>query len=261
MAAALDLFLIPADIAPGGVSGLAIILSKFVPLPTGTLILIINIPIFIWGLKNFSRRFVAASLFGMVCLSVMTDALSFLRPLTGDYILSSVYGGAVMGLGTGIVLRAGMTTGGTDIAAQILKKHFPDFSVGRFILIIDAFIIVLAGIVYGKWEVVLYSAAALYVSTKIVDIIVEGVDFAKLVYVVSDCSKEISTEISGRLHHGSTALHGSSDYSGKNKTVLMCVVKKYEISKLKKIIYQTDPNAFVVVSEVREVFGNGFKNY
>lgn len=260
-ALALNLFLIPADIAPGGMSGLAVVVNHITGIPVGGLILILNIPIFIWGLKNFSRSYMLRSFFGMSALSVLTEVFSFLKPVTGDLILASVYGGALMGLGIGTVFFAGTTTGGTDIAAQILKKRFPSFSVGRFILLIDAVIVTFAGLVYNKWEVALYSAAALYISTGVIDLITEGVDFAKVLYIISDKPREIAEEISRRLEHGTTMLYGSSVYTGKDKTVLMSVVKKYEIGKLKKIINGIDENAFVIVSDAREVLGRGFKQH
>lgn len=261
IALSLDLFLVPADIAPGGLSGVAIILHHLANIPVGISILVLNIPIFLWSLRYFSKGFVVSSLFGMTALSVLTDSLAWLKPVTGDILLSAVYGGALMGLGLGMVFTAGSTTGGTDIAAQILKKHFPSISVGRFVLIIDAFIVILAGITFGKWEVILYSTAALYICTYIIDLMIEGIDFAKVAYVISDNPRAISEEISKNLVRGTTALHASSHFTGAEKTVLMCVVKKYQISKLKQIIREIDPNAFVILSDTREVLGNGFKKH
>lgn len=261
IAMSLDLFLVPADIAPGGLSGVSIILHHLTNIPVGISILVLNIPIFLWGLRNFSLSFMLSSLLGMFALSAFTDAFAFLKPVTSDILLSAIYGGALMGLGLGLVFQAGSTTGGTDIAAQILKKHFPSISVGRFVLIIDAFIVLLAGLVFGRWEVILYSAAALYICSYIIDLLVEGIDFAKVAYIISDTPEKISAQISETLERGTTALHASSHYSGANKTVLMCVVKKYEITKLKKIIKLVDKNAFVILSDTREVLGNGFRNH
>lgn len=259
-AAALDLFLIPSDIAPGGASGLAIVLGHIMHIPVGILIVILNIPVFVLAARRFNLEFVLSSLFGMFSLSVMTEVLSKLEPLTDDLILSSVYGGALLGLGMGTVFRAGTTTGGTDIAAMLLKKSFSGFSVGRFVLLNDAVIVTLAGLVYHRWEVALYSAAALFVSSHVLDLIVEGVDFAKVVYIISDIPASLAREISDSLSRGTTAISGSSIYSGTEKTVLMCVVKKYEIGKLKRIIREADSRAFVIVSDAREVLGNGFKS-
>ncbi len=261
MAVSLNLFIIPAELAPGGVSGLAIVINHLTGVPVGLLILILNIPIFLLGGKNFSKGFVFISLFGMISLSVATDIFAFLNPVTGDMLLSSVYGGVLLGLGIGIVFRESSSTGGTDIVAHVLRKKLRTFSVGRFVLLIDTAIVLLAGIIYNKWEVVLYSAIALYISSYIIDLLVEGVDFAKAAYVISDKPGEIAERISTELERGTTALSGSSMYTGNNKTVLMCIVKKYEITKLKEIISCVDGNAFVIVSDTREVLGNGFKRY
>ncbi len=260
-AIALNVFLAPANIAPGGISGLAIVINHISALPLGLLILILNIPIFIWGLKHFSRRFMLYSLVGMFLLSVFTDALVNTPRITEDILLSAVYGGALLGTGIGLVFSSGCTTGGTDIAAQILKKKFPAISVGRFVLIIDAFIIAIAGIVFGNWEVMLYSAIAIYISTFIIDIIVEGGDSAKAVYIISDRNSDIAEQISLQLVRGTTLLHGSSFYSKEAKKVLLCVVKKHQISTLKNIIKTVDPDAFVIFTDARQVVGRGFDNY
>ncbi|MBQ9757140.1 MAG: YitT family protein [Clostridia bacterium] len=260
VALALDLFLIPADIAPGGLSGVSILIHHLTKIPVGISILFLNIPIFLFSLKYFDKSFLISSLFGMVSLSVFTDVFSFITPVTSDVLLSAVYGGSLMGLGLGIVFYSGSTTGGTDIAAQILKKHFPSFSIGRFILIIDISIVLLAGLTFGRWEVILYSAIALFFCSHIVDLMLEGIDFAKIAYIISDKPAEISHKIYEQLNRGTTALHGSSHYTKNKKTVLLCVVKKYEINKLKKIIKLTDSNAFVILSNAHEVLGNGFKN-
>ncbi len=261
MAISLNLFLIPADIAPGGLSGVAIIIHHLANIPVGISILLLNIPLFLCSIRYFSAGFMISSLFGMIFLSVFTDVFTFLKPVTSDLLLSAVYGGVLMGIGLGLVFRVGSSTGGTDIGAQILKKHFPFVSVGRFVLIIDAIIVTLAGLTFGRWEVTLYSAIALYICSYIVDLLIEGIDFAKVAYVISENSKEISDEISKSLERGSTALHATSHYTGKDKTVLMCVVKKYEINKLKKLIKQIDENAFVILLDAREVLGKGFKGH
>lgn len=258
-ALSLNLFLIPANIAPGGLSGVAILLHHLAKLPVGLTILGLNIPLFLWSLKYFNAGFMFSSLFGMISLSVFTDCFAWLPVVTQDVLLSAVYGGVLMGLGLGIVFTAGSSTGGTDIAAQILKKHFPSVSVGRFVLIIDAFIVILAGIVFTKWEVTLYSAVALYITTYIIDLMVEGINFAKVAYIISDKPSSISEGISDSLSRGTTALHAFSHFTGDEKTVLLCVVKKYEITRLKMLIKSLDPNAFVILSDAREVLGNGFK--
>ena len=260
-AIALDVFLAPSDIAPGGLSGLSVVLNHLTRLPIGVLILILNVPVIIWGLIHFNKRYMLCSLIGMFLLSLFVEVFAFLPKITEDILLSAVYGGGLMGLGIGLVFGSGWTTGGTDIVAQILKKKFPSISVGRFVLIIDAFVIVVAGITFGKWEVLLYSAIALYISSFIIDIIAEGGNAAKVAYIISKQQKEIAAAISQRLDRGTTLLHGWSFYSGEEKTVLLCVVRKYEVPQLKNIIRETDKGAFVIVSDAREVLGNGFNSH
>jgi len=260
-AIALDVFLAPSDIAPGGLSGLSVVLNHLTRLPIGVLILILNVPVIIWGLMHFNKRYMVYSLIGMFLLSLFVEVFSFLPKITEDILLSAVYGGGLMGLGIGLVFGSGWTTGGTDIVAQILKKKFPAVSVGKFVLIIDTFVIAVAGITFGKWEVLLYSAIALYISSFIIDIIAEGGNAAKVAYIISKHQKEIATAISQRLDRGTTLLHGWSFYSGEEKTVLLCVVRKYEVPQLKSIIKETDKGAFVIVSDASEDLGNGFNSH
>ncbi len=261
VAISLDVFLVPANIAPGGISGLSVVLNHLLNIPLGILIFVLNIPIFLLGLRYFDKKFLLYSLGGMLLLSVCTDALVNIPRITEDILLSAVYGGALLGTGIGLVFSSGCTTGGTDIAAQILKKKFPAISVGRFVLIIDAFIIAIAGIVFGNWEVMLYSAISIYISTFIIDIIVEGGDSAKAVYIISDRNADIAEQISLQLVRGTTLLHGSSLYSKEEKEVLLCVVKKHQISTLKNIIKTVAPDAFVIFTDARQVVGRGFDNY
>lgn len=261
MGAGLGLFLIPAQIAPGGISGLSTVFHYLTGLPTGFIMLIINIPIFIIGALNFSKKYIGISFFGMIMLSIFIEIFSLIKPITEDVILASVFGGAFSGIGIGLVFRYGATTGGTDIVVMLLKKRFKDMSTGKFVILVDAVIVIFAGIVFRKWETVLYSTIAMIVSSYMIDAIVEGVDYAKAVFVISDETDSIAENVSKILSRGVTCLNGFSPYSRKDKSVLLCVVRRYEISRLKKIIYDVDKDAFVVISEAKEVLGNGFGNY
>ncbi len=261
VAIALDAFLAPGNIAPGGISGLSIVINYLSNIPLGILIFVFNIPIFLIGLKYFNHKFLIYSLGGMLLLSTFTDLLVAIPRITDDLLLSAIYGGALLGLGIGLVFSAGCTTGGTDIVVQILKKKFPSISVGRFVLIVDAFIVAIAGIVFGTWEVMLYSAIAIYISTILIDIIVEGGDAAKAVYIISNKNPEIAEQISSKLVRGTTLLHGSSFYSKEDKNVLLCVLRKHQIPTLKTIIKETDPDAFVIFTDARQVVGRGFDTH
>ncbi len=259
MAVSLDVFLVPFQIAPGGVSGLATVLGYFTALPVGLMILLINIPILLWGLFEFDAEFLVVSIFGTFALSGFTELFShMLSPITDNEILVSVLGGAMLGLGMGVVLLANATTGGTDIVAKILKQKFPRFSIGVFILIIDAFVVAFAFFVTGKWETMLYSGIALYFCTKVVDAMVDGVNYAKMALIISDYPNEINAAISKEMQRGATNLFGYSSYSGQNKNVVMCVVRRNEIVRLKEIVKKTDTNSFVIVADVKEVQGRGF---
>ena len=261
MGMGLGLFLIPAQIAPGGISGLSTVLHYLTGFPAGVIMLIINIPIFIVGALNFSKKYIFISFFGMLMLSVFIELFSIFMPVTNDVILASVFGGAFSGIGIGLVFRYGATTGGTDIIVMLLKKRFKNMSTGNFVILVDAIIVIFAGIVFKKWETVLYSTLAMIVASYMIDTIVEGIDYAKAVFVISDHSENIAESISSKLFRGTTCLMGFSPYTMNEKNVLLCVVKRYEIAKLKKIIYETDKNAFVIISDAKEVFGRGFADY
>ena len=175
-----------------------------------------------------------------------------------DTLLVSVAGGAILGFGIAVVLRTGGTTGGTDIIVLLLRKFLPTLSVGQLFLTIDGVIIVIAGAVFKSPETILYSAAALFVSSRVTDAVLEGVNFAKLIYIVSEKPKEITEQIYSGIDRGVTGLNSVSMYTGKNGVTLLCVIRRYQLPKLKKLIYETDPSAFVIVSDAREVTGNGF---
>jgi len=261
MGMGLGLFLIPSKIAPGGISGLSTVLHYLTGFPTGLIMLVINIPIFILGARSFSKKYIFISFLGMLMLSVFIEVFSAFEPITKDVILASVFGGAFSGIGIGLVFRYGATTGGTDIIVMLLKKRFKNMSTGKFVVLVDAIIVIFAGVVFRKWETVLYSTLAMIVSSYMIDTIVEGIDYAKAVFVISDKSDSIAENISNQLFRGTTCLTGFSPYTGNNKNVLLCVVRRYEIAKLKKIIYEADETAFVVISEAKEVLGKGFDDY
>ncbi len=259
MALSLDMFLVPGGIAPGGVSGLATVISRGTSIPVGLLIFLINIPVFIWGMIEFDIRFLLSSLVGTMLLSVFTEIFAaFVNPITDNEVLLCVFGGGMMGVGMGLVIVSGATTGGTDIAAKILKKKFPHISIGAFVMIIDAVVVLLSGIVSRRFETMLFSAAALFVSVKALDAVTDGVEFAKTAFIISDCPEKITKEISEKMKRGTTLLNGFSSYTNKNKNVILCVVLRSELTALKEIVKSVDGSAFLIVSDAKEVLGNGF---
>lgn len=258
MGISLSVFLAPFKIAPGGVSGLATVIHYLTGARIGILIFLINIPIFILGYVSFDRRFVILSVYGTLLLSASAEIAGMFKLPTDDTLLACVFGGAIMGFGISLVIRSGGSTGGTDILALVIRKNCPNISVGQLFLIIDGIIITLAGIVFKSGETVLYSAAALIVSGYITDISVEGVKFARLVYIISDKCDAITDGIYNNLKRGVTGIKSVSMYTKKERKILMCVIRKRELYRLKRIIKSEDPTAFIIVTDAKEVAGNGF---
>ncbi|ADL08439.1 YitT family protein [Thermosediminibacter oceani] len=253
----LTMFLIPNKVAAGGVSGLATVLHYLFGLPVGWTMLAFNIPLFIAGVVFLGSGFGAKTVLGTVLLSVFTELTKNFPVLTRDLLLSSVYGGIVLGLGLGLVFRTRASTGGSDIAAMLMHHFLPSVSIGQGILIIDFFVIALNGVSFN-WELAMYSWIALYVSSKVIDIVQEGINYAKAVYIISDRNDEIQKRILEDLGRGITLFEAKGGYTGENRDVLMCAVTRLELPKLKKIIWDIDPRAFIIVHDVHEVLGEGF---
>ena len=276
-AAAINIFLVPYKIAPGGVTGIATVIyylssGRF---PVGTTMLVLNIPLFIFGIRFIGGRFAIRTLFSTVFLSAIIDlAKPFTDYFTShyltnfdsissnpDYLLYSIFGGFFMGAGLGLVFRSGATTGGTDLAARIVKHFAPQLTMGQLLLIIDSSVILFAAISFNSFLLALYAILSLYISSKVIDAILEGINFAKAVYIISDKSDEISKLILVELDRGVTALKGTGMYTGGDKQVLYCVLQRGQLPLLKLLVKKTDPTAFVILSDVREVLGEGFKTY
>lgn len=259
MGVALSVFMVPFKIAPGGVSGLATVLHYLTGLRVSVLIPLINIPIFIIGIIRLERDFLVKSVFGTVVLSIATETAAILPPPTSDPLISAVFGGAVMGIGISAVLSRGGTTGGTDILVIVIRRSFSEVSVGRLYLLIDGAVIAMAGLAFSSGEVIFYSAVSLVVSTYMTDAALEGLNLARLVYIISDSNREICDRIYAELKRGVTGLNSVSMYSGRSGRILMCVIRKGQLSKLKKIIQDIDKDAFVIICDAKEVMGSGFE--
>ncbi len=259
MGVALSVFMVPFKIAPGGVSGLATVLHYLTGLRVSVLIPLINIPIFIIGIIRLERDSIVKSVFGTVVLSIATETAAILPPPTSDPLISAVFGGAVMGIGISAVLSRGGTTGGTDILVLVIRRSFSEVSVGRLYLLIDGAVIAMAGFAFSSGEVIFYSAVSLVVSTYMTDAALEGLNLARLVYIISDSNREICDRIYAELKRGVTGLNSVSMYSGRSGRILMCVIRKGQLSKLKKIIQDIDKDAFVIICDAKEVMGSGFK--
>ncbi len=259
MGVALSVFMVPFKIAPGGASGLATVLHYLTGLRVSVLIPLINIPIFIIGIIRLERDVLVKSVFGTVVLSIATETAAILPPPTSDPLISAVFGGTVMGIGISAVLSRGGTTGGTDILVLVIRRSFSEVSVGRLYLLIDGAVIAMAGLAFSSGEVIFYSAVSLVVSTYMTDAALEGLNLARLVYIISDSNREICDRIYAELKRGVTGLNSVSMYSGRSGRILMCVIRKGQLSKLKKIIQDIDKDAFVIICDAKEVMGSGFE--
>jgi len=253
-----DIFLIPNKIAPGGVTGIATVLHHQFGFAVGMTMLIINIPLFLMGFRYLGGPFGIKTFYATVILSIFTDALAGLPVLTQDPLLASIFGGMVIGLGLGLTIYCNSTTGGTDLLAMLINRFLPSVSVGRILLIIDGLVVTFAAISFHNYEVGLYSAITIYLAAKLIDEIVAGADHAKGVYIISQKEAEIAEKLLSR-NRGVTALHGKGMWTGDQKEVLFCIIRPREIPKVKRVIREIDPDAFVFVTQVSEVLGDGFK--
>lgn len=261
-ALALDLFLVPHRIAAGGASGLATILHVLFRLPVGLTILAINIPLLLASIRTFGRHFGAKTIFGTFALSLMVDigAMFLKHPLTQNPVLAALYGGVVAGIGMGLTFRFNGTTGGTDLAARLLN-HYTPLSIGRALLIIDMSVIILAGFAFRDPDLALYALIAVFVTSKAIDTLLEGADFAKAAFIVTERPDEITQAVFTNLGRGVTALQGRGGYTGMDRQVLLCVVGRSEQNRLREIIGSLDPHAFVIFTAAHEVLGEGFKAF
>ncbi len=253
----LTMFLIPNKVAAGGISGLATVMYYLFKLPVGWTMLALNIPLFLAGVAFLGKGFGAKTLIGGLLFSVFTEITAGFPVITQDLMLSTVYGGIVLGFGLGIVFRVRGSTGGTDLAAMILNRFIPSISVGQGILLIDFFGIISSGIAFN-WELAMYAWIALFISSKVIDLIQEGFNYAKAVYIISVKAEEISQKILTEMERGVTLLEAEGGFTRHNKYVLLCVITRLEVSKLKNIVHEIDPRAFVIVHDVHEVLGEGF---
>ncbi len=276
-AASINIFLVPNKIAPGGVSGIATVIYYLIGgrVPVGLIMLILNVPLFLMGMRYIGRKFVVRTLFSTVFLSVAIDITEPLTnffvenfllnhegiPAQSDMLLYAIFGGFLMGLGLGTVFRSGATTGGTDLAAKIVHNFIPRFTIGQILLFIDTSVIIFAAVSFGSFQLALYAIVTLFISSKVIDAILEGVNFAKAVFIISDKSDKISRQIMEKLDRGVTALKGRGMYTGIDRTVLLCIVHRGQLTQLKEIVKEVDKKAFVILTDIREVLGEGFKTY
>jgi uncharacterized membrane-anchored protein YitT (DUF2179 family) len=261
MAIGYSLFLIPHHFVPGGVSGIAMIINYFTRLPLGILIMVLNIPVFIVGIKIMGRKYGLRSLLGMVISSLLIDffhEVVGVKSATNNAILAAIYGGIMLGIGLGLVFRGHASTGGTDIIGQILNR-WTGVSVGIGIMLVDFFIISASGLAFKKLEAPLYGYIVLFISSKVVDMILEGWNYTKLVIITSTKTEEIQDFILNTLDRSGTALRSRSLYLNREGETIITVIHRKQLAELKQFIKSIDPDAFVIINDTYAVLGKGFK--
>ena len=257
MAVAINYFFSPNTIAPGGVTGFAVVVEELIGIEIYLINLIINVPLFIFGAKALGKVTAIKTLYATFLLSFF---LKILPPivLTHDMLLSSIFGGVLAGAGLGLVFKFGGTTGGTDLAGAMINDKYPHFSVAGSMMMIDLLVVAFAGIVGKNIEISLYSVIAMFTTVKVIDLVLEGVGYVKAFYIITNMPDEIGDKLMLDLNRGVTSLQGKGMYTKENKEVLLCVVSRSQFSQVKEIVKSIDPNAFVMVTEMSEVLGEGF---
>lgn len=250
------LFFIPNDIAPGGITGIGTLLHSLTGFPVGMMSVLLNIPLFLISWKRMGTGFAVKSLLSMIAMSAIIDYLP-IGAVTSDPVLASVFGGVIMGAGIGLVIRGGATTGGTDMAAALLHERFPAISVGSVLFVIDGCVIIASGFVFSL-QSAMYALISIYLSTQVMDRTIEGLGSAKALFVFSPRTQEIAEAVMARLDRGATLLHAMGAYSKQDRDVLLCIVTRLQITQFKSIVKEIDPDAFIMVTDVREALGEGF---
>lgn len=255
-------FLFPNNIVAGGVTGIAMIVNAFTHWPIGLMVIAMNIPLFLVAWRHFGLDFLIGSLAGMGISSAFVDLFALTDlVLTNDPMLASVIGGVIKGVGLGMIYFYGATTGGIDIVAKLLRKRFSQLNFGTIILILDAAIILCYALIIGNYESAMYSVITMFVVTKVIDLVLYGLDMSCVCYIISERSDALIRELtSGHVHRGATILEGEGAYSHKQKHVIMCVIKRNQIPELRRAILELDESAFVIVTDAKNVFGKGFEN-
>lgn len=260
-AVAVSLFLDPNSLAPGGVTGISIILNRLTGLSTGTWMLIVNIPILALGTWKFGLRFILSTMYCTALTSLFTNILTPLGALTQDPFLAAVVGGTLMAVGLGWVFKAGATSGGTDIIIKLLRLKMPHIKTGALFLLTDAVIVSASAILFRDIDRALYAGLTVFLTSVMLDLVLYGRDGAKLIYIISDHSESITRRLLEELDIGVTHMQGSGAYSGREKNVIMCAIKKQLAPKAEDIVKEEDPLAFMIVTSATEIYGEGYKSY
>jgi len=258
IAIGVSLFLLPNQLSSGGISGIATITYYLLNIPMGTMIVIINIPLFIFAFFKIGKTFFTKAIVGTISLSIFIDLLDNYQAITTDRFLACIYGGIIIGLGTALILKMNSSTGGTDLISYIVREYKPVLKMGQMILILDAIIVSLNVIFLREIEIGLYSAIAIYIMGQMIDILFEGIYFTKLLLIISNKNEEIAKQIGDKVQRGTTGLYGIGMYKKEEKLVLMCAASRRDVGRIKLEAREMDPNCFIIITNSREVLGLGF---
>jgi len=258
-AISIQFFTYPNSIVTGGLTGIAMIINSMTGFPVGIGTIIMNIPLFAYAWRKLGLGFVISSLVGMALCSIFVDIFALTNiVVTTNPLLASVYGGVIKGFGLGLIYTTSATSGGVDIVAKFLRKKYPFINFGTLILIIDVVIIAAYAVIFKKYDSSMYSIICMYIAAQVIDLVLYGAVNSKVCYIITDESNAIKNAIVEQLHRGVTFLHGEGAWSGNEKNIILCVIKTRQIVELKKIVKSLDENAFMILSDSREVFGKGF---
>ena len=253
-------FMFPNNVVSGGVVGTAMILNRLIYVPVGLTTIVLNIPLFVVAWRHFGLEFMLASLVGMAVSSVFVDLFAITGyAATADPMLAAIIGGAVKGAGLGLVYYVGGTCGGIDIIVKLMRERWPHLNFGTLMLMLDVVIVALYAFIFQQLESAMFSIIGMFVVSRVIDLILYGMDNSCICYIISSRPEELSREItSGHLHRGVTLLEGEGAYSHQKKKVIMCVIKRVQIAELRRLVRSVDENAFFILADAKNVFGNGF---
>lgn len=261
-AAGFTLFLLPGSMNGGGVTGLSMVMHALTGAASvGTIAMLINLPLFLLAGVRIGRRFFLGSLLGTVASNVMIDLLTVVPMPSLEPLLACLYGGAVCGLGLGIVFASGTSTGGTDILGRLLKRHAPNVPMGVITATLDAVVVILTGVVFRDITKTLYSGITIFVSSQVMDVVIYRFDYSKVALIITEHHETVAEQIGKRLNRGATYLHGEGSFNGTPRKVILTVVKRRQLAELKALVMELDDHAFVIVQEAHQVLGDGFSRY
>ena len=260
-AVGISCFLDPNQLAPGGITGIAVILNRLVNIETGTLYFWLNVPIVLFGIKKFGLRFMAKTTFAIIMVSVFTNILSPVGALTTDLLTAGAAGGILIALGIGLIFKAGATTGGTDIIVKALRQKYRHLKTGFIFLCSDIIIVSISGIVFRDLNIVFYALVTVIISGKALDYVLYGGDEAKMIYVMTERPEEIGNRLMNELEVGITYLQGKGGWKDTEKLVVFTVVPKRLGPQVEEIVKREDPDAFMIISSANEIYGEGYKDF